>query len=273
MGPRVRDVLREVAPLAAAVALTAVITRVHVAFINLAEGDEVVAEYLLAFSFIEQVIVLAGIVAGALLPILAHRARTSDLFADAITRDLALATTALGALGSAALIALAYPLCLLIGGDDLAGADRYLVLLSPMVAILLLAFLLGYVHLALGLGGRYLRINLVALAYTVAANASLTLTIGAEATARIAWSTELVVIAVAYLPVWRSGAEGRRTAAGLLAVIAICVAGAELTYADVLAPAAAAALVAAGVLALEGRRLAGLVRSVLRGSSSTGVAR
>ena len=205
---------------------------------------------------------LAGVVAGVLLPMLAARAREGSLFADTALRDLSLSVAALGAVGSGLLIALATPLAKVIGGSKLAPSDEYLQALAPMVAILFLAFLLSYAHLAMGMGARYLRINVVALAITVAWNAAFTLTIGADATARVAWITELAVVVMAFAPAWRAAPWARVTALRLGALVGLTVVGAELAARELVPPVLAGALVVVAVLALERRRLLSLVAQV-----------
>ena len=81
---RVRSVLREAAPLAGALVLVSLYVRLHVVFVNAVEDAQGVAEYLLAFQFIEQLFVVAGILAGTLLPLLAARAARVDLLADRV---------------------------------------------------------------------------------------------------------------------------------------------------------------------------------------------
>lgn len=259
---KVRSVLREIAPLAGALVLTTLYTRLSTVFVNLAEPAAGVARFLFAFQFVEQAIVGAGIVAGALLPMLAERARRVDLLRDASTRDLAAGMVALGALGSAALVAVAEPLCRLIGGPDLAAAGRDLTLLSPMATIIMLAFTLGYVHVTIGIGARYLRINAVALVVNLAAHSVFTLEYGATAAARIAWITETVVVVLAFLPIWRASPAGRRVGLRLAAIFAAAVGSAELAFAGVLPPVLAGlvtALVACGLAARPLRRIAAAV--------------
>jgi O-antigen/teichoic acid export membrane protein len=242
--PKVRSVLLEVAPLAGALLLVATYTRIFVVFVNAAEDTAAVAQYLFAFQFIEQLIVVAGIVAGTLLPLLAVRARAVELLADASMHSLVLAVTAFGGMGSAVILALAPPLCRLIGGPHLAPAEHYLTLLAPMAAIVMPAFGLGYLYVAVGAARRYLWFNAAGLLFNVAANAWLTLTFGASATARIAWGTELLVVTLAMLPLVQSGRSGQRHSLRMIAIVAACVAGAELAAAgDV-----ARGLAAGGVL-------------------------
>jgi O-antigen/teichoic acid export membrane protein len=263
-GPKVRAVLREVAPLAVALVLVTIYARIYVVFVNAAEDAAGVAQYLFAFQFVEQIFLVAGIIAATLLPLLARRARHTPLLGDRLTHELVVAITAFGAIGAAAIVASAAPVCRLIGGSKLADADRYLTLLAPMSALVLPAFLLGYLYLALGFGRRYLWFNLAGLVVNVAGNAALTLTYGADATARVSWATEAVVIACALAPIVRSGASGRATAVRVVLLVGGVVAGAELAAAGVVAPLVGAAAIATVALAGGGahlRRLAALIRS------------
>jgi O-antigen/teichoic acid export membrane protein len=248
--PKVRSVLLEVAPLAGALLLVATYSRIFVVFVNAAEDSVVVAQYLFAFQFIEQLIVVAGIVAGTLLPLLAVRARGVALLADTSMHALVLAVTAFGGVMAALLVALAPPLCRLVGGPRLAPADHYLTLLAPMAAIVMPAFVLGYLYLAVGAAKRYLWFNAAGLLFNVAANASLTLTVGASATARIAWGTEVLVVTLAMHPLVRSGRSGREHWLRVMAIVVACVAGAELVAAgDVARGVAAASILACSLLA------------------------
>ena len=83
--PRIRSVLKEVAPLAASLIFVTVYTRVDVVFVNAAVGAAEVAAYLFAFQFIEQLIVLGAIVGAAVLPLMAARAKQVEPFADKVT--------------------------------------------------------------------------------------------------------------------------------------------------------------------------------------------
>jgi O-antigen/teichoic acid export membrane protein len=262
-GPRIRSMLVELAPLAAALLLTATYTRTFVIFLNAAEDTATVARYLFAFQFVEQLIVVAGIVAGATLPLLAVRGRSTALLEDPLTHRLLRAISAGGGLISAALILVADPITRIIGGPDLAPAGRYLELLAPMGAIIMPALVLGYVYVAVGRAGDYLRFNIVALALNLAANAGLTLTIGANASARISWATEAVVVASALGVVARRSPSGRDAGARIAAVVVACVLAAELAAAGVL-PAALCAVGLAAAVALFARAdLTWLVRESL----------
>jgi O-antigen/teichoic acid export membrane protein len=229
--PRLRSVLTEVAPLAGALLLLTLYTRIFVVFVNAAEDTTDIARYLFAFQFIEQVIVLAGIVAGTLLPLLAVRAQFVELRGDRATHALLLAVCAAGGVLAGLIVALAPVLCRVIGGPDLAPADHYLTLLSPMAVVIMPAFILGYLYVALSAAQRYLWFNVVALVFNLAANATLTLSLGADATARISWATELLVVTLALVPLLRSKPSGPAVGVRLLAVLTTTVLGAELVSA------------------------------------------
>lgn len=263
MRPRVMSVLREVAPLAGALVLVTLYTRIFTVFLNAGEDSTTVARYLFAFQFIEQLLVAAGIVAGAVLPLLAVRGREATLLADRPTHELLIAVAAVGALGSAAFVAFAAPLTHAIGGGDLAPAGDYLVLLSPASAVLLPAFVLAYLYVALERSRRYLVMNAIALVVNLAANATLTLTYGAEATARIAWGTELLVIVMALWPVVRSGRSGAVVGALFALMISASVVAAEATASGAVAPGVAAVLLVAVVLAVAHGPLGRMLRTVI----------
>ena len=102
--------LVEVAPLALAIGLSAIYTRTSIVFVNRFEDDAAASRFFFAFLFAEQSFVIAGITAGALLPLLAARSKVADLLSDDVTQRLLVAITALGAVACAALIAFARPL-------------------------------------------------------------------------------------------------------------------------------------------------------------------
>jgi O-antigen/teichoic acid export membrane protein len=124
-----------------------------------------------------------------------------------------------------------------------------------MAAVVPVAFFLGYLHMAVGLGRRYLRINVVALVVNLLGNAVFTLGFGAAATARVSWVTEALVVVLSYSALWRTGASGRAAGLRMAAVLAVVVVGAELTGSDVLVPGLAGLIVALGAVCLGGRRL------------------
>jgi O-antigen/teichoic acid export membrane protein len=260
-GVRVRSVLHEIAPLAGALVLLAAYTRSYTFFVNAAEGATNVARYLFAFLFIEQVFVVSAILAAAVLPLLAVRARDHELFRDGLTHDLAVAVAGLGAVGSATLLAIAPLLCRVFGGPELAPAARYLELLTPMVTVVPVAFLLGYLHMAIGLGRRYLRINIAALALNLAANGVLTLSLGAAAAARVSWATEAIVVAVALVPIARATRSGARATALVAVLFAVAVACAEFVGGGVLPSVAGAAILFAVALLLARGQVLKFVRA------------
>jgi O-antigen/teichoic acid export membrane protein len=259
---RLRSTILEFAPLAGALVLTTLYTRLHVVFVNAVEDAAGVAQFLLAFQFIEQIVVLAGIFAGALLPLLAVKAAAGNALADRGAQTTIIAMAAVGALISAGLMTLAEPLRIAVGGPKLAGAEEYLRLLSPMGAVLFAAFSLGYLLTAVQLGRRYLWINCIALALNVAAHATWTLSAGAEAAARIAWMTEGLVVALAFIPVWRAG--GREPGIRLAVLVGACVLAAEAATARWIPPAAAGVGLAAAVLLLCRRELWAVVNQALK---------
>lgn len=265
MRERVRAVVAEVAPLAVALLLVATYTRSFVVFLNGSDAsDTEVARFLFAFQFVEQLIVAAGIVAGAVLPLLALRAAGKALFGEDVAHRLLRAIGATGALVSAGILATSVLVTRVIGGPDLAPAAHDLQLLAPIGATILPAFLLAYVYIAAGLGRRYLWFNLVALGLNLIANAWLTVRYGPVASARISWATEAFVAAVAVLPVAASGRFGTGTAVRLGVFLAASVLTAELVAAGTLAPLAGGLLLGA-FAAVAGRAdLTWLVRAVVR---------
>ena len=260
---RLGSVVREVAPLALALLLVSVYTRVQVVFVNAAEDALGVAEYLLAWQVVEQIVVVGAIAGATLLPFFADRARERPLHGDPLTQSVMVALGAVGTLLAAGLILTARPVMLVLGSDRLADGARFLVLLAPMGAALFIAMTLGYAYAAMGLSARYLRFNLAGLAVALALNATFTLSHGAEAAARATWVTEFFVVSLALAPVWRSGPAGRATILRLAALGALAVAAAEAVHADLVAPVAGAALLAAAVAALGGPALRELVATRL----------
>lgn len=258
---RLRAVVREVTPLAGALILLAVYTRLHVVFVNAAEDAAGIAQFLFAFQFVEQTIVLAGVVAGALLPLLAMRAVGGALLADGGVHRALVTMTALGAAGSLIMLALAAPLTRLVGGTSLAAARDLLILLSPMATVVFAAFAVGYVLAAAQAARRYLWVNAVALVVNVAAHSTLTLQFGADAAARISWATEALVVGLAFGPVWAANAGGRAAGARVGGLIVVVVVAAELS-ASGLPPGVAAAAGALGVAAFGGRDLVAAARAV-----------
>jgi O-antigen/teichoic acid export membrane protein len=260
--PKVRAVLREVLPLALALLLVTLYTRLGTIFVNVTEGAENVARFLLAFQFVEQSIVFGGIVSAGVLPLMAQRARVSSLLDDTPTHTLLCGVTAVGGVASVALLVLAEPLCLFLGGPGLVTASEYLVLLSPSAAVVLIAFALGSLHVSRGAGARYLRYNIVALVFSLVAHATLTLSYGASAAARVAWLTELVVVMLAFSPVWRAHGTGRRAGLRVAGCLATVIAAAEVTAGGLLPPVAAGAIALLAVLLIAGGDLRVIVQSV-----------
>lgn len=250
---RVRSVVREVAPLALALLITASYTRTFVIFLNASdESDAVTGNFLFAFQFVEQLIVAAGIVAGAVLPLLAARARIARLLEDDVSQRLLVAVAAVGGLLATAMIAAAHPLTRIIGGPDQEGAGRFLQLLAPMAPVILPAMVLAYVYVAIGQSRRYLLFTGLGLAANLVANAALTLHHGAGASARITWATEALVLVLPLGSVALANASGRAAALRIVALVAACVVCAELAAAGTLPDVVAAVLLAVAVAAVAG---------------------
>lgn len=247
---KVRSVLREVAPLAVALAIVAFSVRSHTIFVNAAEDSQGVAQFLFAFLFIEQVMVVGGILGNALLPLVANRARTTDLLSDEVTHRLTVAVAGLGGCVGVALLGLSGVLTRVIGGPRLAGAGHYVELLSPMAPVFMLSILVAYLYLSVGRSRRYLWINAIALALNLAAHTAFTLRYGAVAAARISWLTELVVVSLAFVPIARTGPSGASAAARNAVVVVALVIGAELSAAGLLPRGVGACLALVGVLAV-----------------------
>jgi O-antigen/teichoic acid export membrane protein len=259
--PRVISTLREVGPFALAILITASYTRLAVVFL---QGSGVTdaerGRFFFAFQFVEQLIVGAGIVAAAVLPLLTSRARGVDLLADVVTHRLVAAVTAVGALISAVTIAVAVPVTDLIGGPTKTGAGEYLQLMAPMAAVVSPAMILGYVYVAISSTRRYLVIASISLVVTVIANLLFTLPHGAPAAARIVWMTDAVVVMLPLWPVARSSASGARQTGRVALLLIACGLAAEASLH--LAPVLAACLLALAVAALAHGPLLWLLRAV-----------
>ncbi|WP_210491582.1 hypothetical protein [Patulibacter sp. SYSU D01012] len=259
---RVRGVLVEVAPLAGALVLVALYMRAYVIFINAADPhDPAIALFLFAFQFVDQLMVVAAIVAGAALPLLANRAKDAALLRDPLTHRTVVALAAVGAVLGAAMIAFSGLLTAVVGQGVVDGAERYIRLLAPIAPLLLTSFVLAYVYVTVGRSRRYLALNAVGLAVNVAAHALLTLHLGVEPAARITWGTELVVIACALLPLLRTP-SGRGAALTILALVALVAVAGELAAAGVVGAWPAAVACAALVVLVAARPLLWLARAV-----------
>jgi O-antigen/teichoic acid export membrane protein len=272
---RVRSLLIEIAPLALALALLVTTTRTFVFFLNRTASSAEVARFLLAFQVIEQVIVVAGIVAGALLPLLAvyGAGREARLVTDESWHDLGRLVAAVGALVSAALIAFAEPFARIVGGSELAAAARDLERLAPMGAVIFPSFVIAYVYVSAGLGRRYLYFNAIALLANVIANLLLIADYGPPMSARITWGSEALVVAMGLMPVLRASRSGALTAAAIAATITAAAVAAELAAAGHVPAPVAGAVLAAAALAAFGRVLRSTALSVLRGPGSPAHAR
>jgi O-antigen/teichoic acid export membrane protein len=235
----VRAVLREAAPLAGAVLLVSLYTRIGVVFVNEAKNGAEVADFTFAFLFIEQAIVVAVILAATLLPMLVERGVGESGARPALVGDMLSLVTFIGTLGALALIALARPLVLLIGGNGLEGAVQPLTLLAPACAALFANCYMGYAHVAARRAGRYLAFNLVGLAISVVLGFALTLEQGADGAARVTWITETVVVLLAAGSFLWGSAQGRSALVHLVVTLGVVTVCAELASAGTLAPAVA----------------------------------
>jgi O-antigen/teichoic acid export membrane protein len=235
----VRSVLREAAPLAGAIVLVSLYTRIGIVFVNNA-NDGRVAQFTLSFLFIEQALVVAAILAATLLPMLAPRARNAAAEDDPLVKDLLVAMSAAGALGALVLIALARPLVLLLGGSDLEGAAPILTLLAPACVAIFTNVFVAYLFVAVRRSPLYLAYSLVGLATSVALGFWLTLEHGAEGAARATWITEFVVVTLAAVPYFGRDPSGRQALLIVAGLAAIVIAASELAASDALPPALAA---------------------------------
>ena len=227
--PRVKSLLLETLPLSGAIALGAIYTRSSVYFVNRFEGDTEASKFFFAFLFAEQTLTVAGITAGAALPLLAHRTKSLDILADPRTSQLVLAVTAAGAALSALLLASAGLLTRLVGGPALEGAEYYIRLVAPLAAVIMPAMVLAYMYISLQKARRYLAFGILGLLLNFSLNLAFVPTFGAAASARITWSTELLVTLLPLAPLMRASRAGRRASLGVLGLIAMTVILAELS--------------------------------------------
>jgi O-antigen/teichoic acid export membrane protein len=261
-----RAVLREAGPLAGAIVLVSIYTRIGVVFVNEADNGAAVAEFTFAFLFIEQAFVVAAVVAATLLPMLAERGAGGDGGRDPVVADMLGLVVFIGSVGALMLIALARPLVLAIGGSDLEGAVELLILLAPACAALFGNLYLGYLHVAAGLTARYLAFNLVGLVVSLSLGVALTLDQGATAAARVTWITETVVVLLAAVTFFWRRADRREALSHLFIQLGLVIAVAELAAAGTLAPGVAAVAGAAVMLLLSagrGRTWLGYARAAL----------
>lgn len=249
----VRSVVAETAPLAVAIALSAIYTRTSIIFVNRYEDDGAASQFFFAFLFAEQSFVIAGITAGALLPLLAARAKVANLLSDEITQRLLVGITALGACVAACLIAFATPLVTVVGGPDLAGAERYLRLIAPTVAVVMPAMVIGYVYISVGRVRSYLVFGTIGLVGNLLLNVLLVPRYGASASARITWTTELLVALLPLTAVLRSGSTGHRAALRMAGILLVAVLAGELSASGAVNPwLMAATLVVVSVVVARG---------------------
>jgi O-antigen/teichoic acid export membrane protein len=262
--PKVWSVVRETAPLAVAIALAAVYTRTSIAFVNHYEGDARASQFFFAFLFAEQSIVIAGITAGAVLPLLAARTRIAHLISDEVTQRLLVAITTVSTLVCAGLIAGSGLLTQVIGGAELAGAERYIALVAPTAAVIMPAMVVAYVYISIGQARRYLVFATVGLVANLALNLALTPEYGALASARITWGTELIVTILPLAAVVRSNRSGLRAGLVMGVLVAASVLASELAAADVLNRWLAGGLLVAVSLAVAHGPMRWLLREVVR---------
>ncbi len=255
-----RAVIREAAPVAGATLLVSIYFRIDVFFVTPSETTAGLASYLLAYRFIEQAAVVAGILATTLMPMLSVRALRVALVQDRATAETLVAVAALGGACAASMIGFSHPLTDLVGGPAFHRAALLLSLLAPTVAGVFLNFFLGYLFMSLQMAKRYLWINGIGLLVNVAGNSLFTLSSGASSAARVSYVTELVVVTLAAVPLARDGSWSAVVKA--LSIYGTAIAGAE-GYAAGWFPASVAAggiLIATAALAARellasGRRL------------------
>lgn len=251
---RVRAVIREALPLAGAIVLVSLYTRVGIFFVNAADSGRV-ADFALAFLFVEQLFVVAAIVAATLLPLLAPRAAEPAPAAAPIIQDSFAGVSALGGLGALVMIASAVPLVTALGGEEFGSAAKLVELLAPAGVVLLANVYLAYLFVACRRALLYLRYNVAGLAVSIALGLTLTVPYGAEAAARATWLTELVVVTLAAVPFFWRAPGGAFVLARFLLTLAVTVACAELVAAGVVAPVAGAVVGLAVLLALSAAQL------------------
>ena len=202
--------IERAAPLAGALVLVAVYTRIGIVFVNEGASSVEVADFSLAFLFVEQAIVVAGILGAALLPMLAVRTARLSASEDALAADLLVGMTLAGAATAVGLVAFADPLVALLGGSEFDGAVEILRLLAPACTAIFANFFAGYLFVALQRARLYLWFNLVGLIVSVVLGLTLTLNGGAPAAARVTWITEVVVVSCAVVPFLGRRADGAR---------------------------------------------------------------
>jgi O-antigen/teichoic acid export membrane protein len=251
--PAVLSVIREAAPLAGAIALTAVYTRSSIAFVNAYEGDAEASRFFFAFFFAEQCIIGAGILAGAVLPLMAYRASVTDLRTDRVTHDLLVATTAVGGVAGGVLIATGTLITRALGGPALSGAEHYIWLLSPLAATVFMSMTVAYVLISIGLGHRYVFFAALGVVANLALNALFTPEFGAHASTRITWATELAAALLPLVTLLAVSPAGRRTLLRLGIVVGLAIVTSELTQSGALPPLASGSLMAGAALLLGAR--------------------
>jgi O-antigen/teichoic acid export membrane protein len=260
----VGSVFRETAPIAGAVALISLYTRVDVVFVNAADSADQVARYLLSWRLVEQSLFFAGVVGAAAMPLFVSRSAQRHPAEDATVHAALVAVAAVAAIGALMTIALASPLMWVLGGASFEPGAILLRLLAPAIPALFVNFLLGSLWIGRGEGRKYLKFNALGLLFNLAGNAFFTMRYGVEAAARLSWMTEVLVVAMAARPLLVSSARGKATGAKLVVGLLLVTAGSELTANGLVGPWVAAPL-AAVVVSLAGRELIGFAKLLRMG--------
>jgi O-antigen/teichoic acid export membrane protein len=216
---KILPILREAAPLAAALALVALYSRIDVVFVTAAERPAGVAAYLLAYRVVDQTMVVATVLGTSVLPLVAARAQRTAIASNPATHSMLVCIALIGAIGSLLAVALATPAIYVLGGSRFRTAVPLLTLLAPEIAALFLNFGLGYTLIGMGRSRRYLSINAVALLLNILANLLFTLQFGARAAAIVTWCTELSVVCLAAAPFFQATAKGR---GAILRALSLC---------------------------------------------------
>lgn len=257
-GSAVREVLREALPMMLGVSLVAVYTRIDIVWVTQAEDARGLAQYLLGYRFIEQVIVVSGIVGATAFPLIVARGGDESIFRDPVVHDLITVVLVLGATVSLSLIVVARPLVGLVGGDEFRPGSTLLVLLAPTALLVFGNFILGYAYAAARVSRKYVTCSASGFAFTIFAGVIFTSKFGAPAAARVTWMTELCVVCVASRPFLTREAGARTMVLRATVMVAAVVGASEAVAAG--APPLLVVLV--GCLAVAGAAGPGAVRTV-----------
>lgn len=198
-------VWREVRPMAVAVLLATAYSRIDVFFVNAAETAAGTAHYLIAYQFVSQSLVLAGIVGITLMPLLVRQADSSDVLAGPVLPRVFGAIACIGICVGGVIALSAKYLILIAGGAGYRDARELLILLAPVVAGIFLNYFCAYLYVATERTRHYLKINIAAFAFTIVGSALFTLSYGAEAAAHVAVATEVFVVAINVVSLSRAG--------------------------------------------------------------------